>query len=926
MTFFVLFILAVIGWTIWVSVKINSNASNIAELSRQLALQQMHLRSLEAGMERPDTRAATRTTTEAPSAEAEDATKPDEGTSAKPTTGIASEPETAEEIRQPATIGWNNASKTTVPPVGSTARPAFDAETARGTFEQLLGTRWMIWLGGVAIAFGAVFLVQYSIQRGYFSPPVRIAGGVLLSAILLALGEVARRQPSLVPAPELHMAQIPPVLTASGLVAAYATTYAAYGLYDMIGPTAAFMLLGLLSVAAMLLAGLHTTYIGAIGLVSAVLTPALIHSDAPRPEILFLYLTFVLGTSIVTSNLRDWRRLSAVAIGMSLIWPLLWLVNFMQPGDEVAIGMHLLVLYALQIGLNWKRGPVGTDASRADEALLSACALVTGGLLLLLVFANKYGLISLCIFAPYTFMSIAAAWRDEKFGRTLGIATSLTVIGIGCWPLPHAAWAGSIDVQPTRYVMTPILPQALDRFLTTSALAGLLFALSGYAKLIASKSASDAHYQGSALKIWALIAGFAPLLLFVIAYVRVKMFEVSVSWAFVSLALAIIAAVATHQMSRWRSKDEYEFATATFATTTLSFLVATFAIVLRNEWLTIALALLVPGLAWVQSYLPVRMLERLAVTMAGIVTVRLVLNPALLNYDIGSRLIFNTLLYGYGVPAVSFAWSAWYYRHMARDEIANILEAAALVIGMVLVNLEINHAFAHGKAFSTNYGLAQHGSHLIVWLFTSIMLYRLNLRHPRWHYREGALFLRGLSYLNLAVGLTILSPLVTSVPFTGPLFFDSMFLAYLVPAMLAAYYARMAKRTDAPLLAIWTATAAALAGFTYYTLEVRRFFHDGSIAFSKLSTEGENYAYSAAWLVLGGLALLAAFITHERWLRLASLGLVMLVVVKVFLFDMASLTGILRAASFLGLGIALLAIGLFYQKVVFASGKETGAD
>jgi uncharacterized membrane protein len=41
-------------------------------------------------------------------------------------------------------------------------------------------------------------------------------------------------------------------------------------------------------------------------------------------------------------------------------------------------------------------------------------------------------------------------------------------------------------------------------------------------------------------------------------------------------------------------------------------------------------------------------------------------------------------------------------------------------------------------------------------------------------------------------------------------------------------------------------------------------------------------------------------------------------VAKVFLFDLAGLQGILRAASFIGLGLALIGIGLVYQKLVFA--------
>jgi uncharacterized membrane protein len=38
---------------------------------------------------------------------------------------------------------------------------------------------------------------------------------------------------------------------------------------------------------------------------------------------------------------------------------------------------------------------------------------------------------------------------------------------------------------------------------------------------------------------------------------------------------------------------------------------------------------------------------------------------------------------------------------------------------------------------------------------------------------------------------------------------------------------------------------------------------------------------------------------------------------KVFLIDLSTLTGVYRALSFMGLGLVLVAIGWFYQKVLF---------
>jgi uncharacterized membrane protein len=64
------------------------------------------------------------------------------------------------------------------------------AEPAMG-FEERFGTRWTVWTGGVALAFGGFFLVRYSI------PAMRVFLGGLFALALIAAGEWARRKETL---------------------------------------------------------------------------------------------------------------------------------------------------------------------------------------------------------------------------------------------------------------------------------------------------------------------------------------------------------------------------------------------------------------------------------------------------------------------------------------------------------------------------------------------------------------------------------------------------------------------------------------------------------------------------------------------------------------------------------------------------------
>jgi uncharacterized membrane protein len=80
--------------------------------------------------------------------------------------------------------------------------------------------------------------------------------------------------------------------------------------------------------------------------------------------------------------------------------------------------------------------------------------------------------------------------------------------------------------------------------------------------------------------------------------------------------------------------------------------------------------------------------------------------------------------------------------------------------------------------------------------------------------------------------------------------------------------------------------------------------------------ESELYAYSAVWLVYALGLLGAAIWSRVPALRYASLALLVLTVIKVFLIDMSALAGLYRVASFLGLGLVLVGIGYLYQHYV----------
>jgi uncharacterized membrane protein len=249
-----------------------------------------------------------------------------------------------------------------------------------------------------------------------------------------------------------------------------------------------------------------------------------------------------------------------------------------------------------------------------------------------------------------------------------------------------------------------------------------------------------------------------------------------------------------------------------------------------------------------------------------------------------------------------------------------------LALALAYLVLEVRVLF-HGTsiAIGEGAGIAELGIDTAIFIVVAGALIRLARVRQSQLLLHGAMAVGALALVVFALGLGIVAnPLFTGAPVAGNAIINTLLVGYGLTAALAFLLAREASRRSAPRphrafrVAATVATIGAL--FVFVTLETRRVFQGESISFRLVTSEAEWYAYSAVWLVLG-IALLAYGLWRRSiTVRLASGLFVLASVVKVFLFDLAGLEGILRATSFIGLGLTLIGIGLAYQKLVFTKG------
>jgi uncharacterized membrane protein len=112
--------------------------------------------------------------------------------------------------------------------------------------------------------------------------------------------------------------------------------------------------------------------------------------------------------------------------------------------------------------------------------------------------------------------------------------------------------------------------------------------------------------------------------------------------------------------------------------------------------------------------------------------------------------------------------------------------------------------------------------------------------------------------------------------------------------------------------------------FLLLNIEIADFFAVGpTIMFRFGVSVAQDLTYTIGWLVFG-MALLAAGITlGNRPARIAAVTLMAVTTFKCFLYDLGSLEGLPRVASFIGLAIALALVSLALQRFVLKTRSAT---
>ncbi|MCA3562644.1 MAG: DUF2339 domain-containing protein [Aestuariivirga sp.] len=777
----------------------------------------------------------------------------------------------------------------------------------RTDVEQALAGRWFVWIGGVAIAMGGLLFVKYAYDSGLIPPVLQIMLGLLAGLALVGAGEWLRRRAQLAEGSAPNY--VPAALSAAGLAMLFGSIYAAYALYEIVQPAPAFFGLAAVGLGAIVLSRWQGPFIAALGLLGSYVTPALISSSEPSAWGLFPYLLIILMASLLTLRGRNWWWLGYTAIGGTLLWGLLWINGPFTAADVWPVGLSALAMgLAAMLAIEGPRilrdesGPRPLAEALHPAINIALAGLAAAAVLLAgLVLASAHSGAALFLFTLGLALITFFAWRKPML-ELLAPAAALAMLAILMSWRDAAFRAPALNELGLWSQSNFIGPQS-QRFLNWMLGSGAAFTLVGI---------SGIFWRQNTWPWGALAAGSSVLFLWG-AWIRAGFLLADGTWA---LLFALTAIAHLFAVLRWsRSQRANDLGAGLLAAAAAALLVLAAGRLLEDIWLTLAVAGLAFAFALMCGALKPRAMGPITVALASLAALRLFVSRELWFGDRGLPMGEHWVLYGYGLPAVLFYAGSRVLRRSAHASAALALEGLSLGLMISLVSLEIRVLIAGGIAYEKPQFLEM-AAHILTWAGAAYgLMHRQRLFSSviaQWGAR--VLLIMAASGV-VGFSLLLFNPVVTGEPVAGGSVFNALLLAYLLPVPLIMLIAR---RLDVVGWAAFRPVAHVLALvllFAYVTLETKRLFQ-GTLLTPWSQSLGETYAYSAVWLVFA-LALFVAGIRLARQpVRLAGLAVLALVVLKVFIGDMSNLDGLLRIASFIGLGFCLVGIGWLYQRFV----------
>ncbi len=770
-----------------------------------------------------------------------------------------------------------------------------------------LKDNWFYAIAALCLALAGVFLIHYGVERGLLTPLARVSAAAALGVLLVIGGEVIRRRSG--DQATSHTAYLPSTLSGAGVIVMVTAVLGARYLYDMIGAEPAFaMLLGLFG-GTVLLGWLYGPVLTAIGLIGATITPFVVGGSSDQPEFFFYYFALIALTGLLIDTIKQWLWPSM--LGLIVTYAAATLLFLGAGGVPHFLAFAVLVMLGGLIIPHRQLtpahdGPMLTEVMNAFEPQPMKPPVIIA------VGATLAG-----------FAAVALTGLMDQ-GLT-EVVTSLTVLVI--MQLLVMVWCRNAPALTDLNLAAPVVLLLLlaDQGTNNGALLMhyqeliargelgaaqlIILSLSGLGLLGSGLAFWRGYKRGSLALPWTYATAlYAPLVLLVLEVCwkpATTMGEAE--WGSVSLVIAALFTLAAERFARVDGEDRRRVAIMAIAA--VGMLAFALTIILSEVALTMALALTVALAVLADRRFDLPPLSLFAQIGVIFVSFRLVFVPGI-DWAIEVPLVelLMTFVACYAPLALAWHWLGLSGRQAARTVTESVLLSLPAVLVIVLLYRGLDGDIQNHP------GQALFAITFMVTCF--VQLYRLPVSTGwMWRLRAtlAALF-GGLASIYLIATAWPFNPVVNSREVVeGPYILNTLFVAYALPALLLVAFTKLLPRMDEGWRRACYSVSALLL-MLYIGLETRRFWR-GDVLSVPAVTDPELYSYSVLLLIASTALLVLAYFRRSVDLYRLAMAAIAITLAKAFLVDMAGLEGVLRVASFLGLGLVLAGLAWLNNQI-----------
>jgi uncharacterized membrane protein len=780
--------------------------------------------------------------------------------------------------------------------------PTLQKAEPKRDIEQALASRWFVWIGGAAVALAGLLLIKYAHDHGLIPPALRVVLGLIFAAGLVAGGEYVRRVRSVD-----VVDYVPAALSSAGLVTTFGSVYSAYALYDLIPSGLAFIGLGFVALGAFALSRLQGPLIAALGLLGGYVAPMFVTADDPNAWGFFPYIFAIVAASFSTMRGRDWWWLGYGAIAGAVVWSLLWINGgAFETADVWPVG-----LFAIALGtaatllvdgrhiLSDKIGSLFAPQNMSHSLRLASCGMVAASMILATqVFASAHSFPSLLLFAIGMSLIVYFSWMKIGWSGAVLLSAALSFMVLMGWQ----------DVSTQNWAMDESgMWSTVPGFISPTLFRNwMFFALAGFGGI-----GAVGYLRKAIPQPWAMLAAGASFLFLFGSWARADFVMRESIWAALSVAL-----FAGLMMLAFKRRVNIEQISAG-ALLIGAALLGLFAVdrMFDDVWLTISIALLAAGFAYLSRLLPVDDIGLIASSLGTFAAGRLFVSREFWGDRSVLPLGEHWPLYGYGITAALLWWGSRQLSAQKYRQFNIALEGISLGLVISLVSKELRTLIGGGLE-ADHMTLLEMSAHILAWLGAACGLaYRQHLFSSFVSLWGSRILLAVSVAAILGMSLVSLNPLATGEIVEGNTLVNTLWLAYLAPVGLLAF---MARKMESLGWSKWRNAVGVLAlvlVVAFVTLQTKRIFQ-GRYFIPEFSSDAESYALSAAWLVTAVGLFIAGLKLDRQAIRYGGMAVMVLALLKTFAYDLWQLGGLWQIASVMGIGLSLIGIGWLYTRFV----------